>query len=69
MLLNIDRENLIKLLQDGEYEVSISYHGLRPYVCHKLLKKAANMTDNSDIILEKAIFEAKADAFNNKKNK
>lgn len=63
VILNLDKENLIKLLTDKEFEVSMMYHGLQKWCIYKMIKKLSNTKNDIDMILEKAEFEAKSDEF------
>jgi hypothetical protein len=59
-ILNLDKDNLVKLLQDKEFEADILYHGLQPYVCNRMIQMVANNFNDIDSICAKAEFEAEA---------
>lgn len=62
-LLHIDDNNLLKLLQDKDFEVGVLYYGLKKYILYVMVKAIAESKDDIDMALDKAIFEGKAEEF------
>lgn len=60
VFINVDRENLIKMLKEEEFTVSMNYHGLQPYNIFCIVKMIAEKKDDIDMICDKAEFEADA---------
>lgn len=60
LLISMDKPNLRLFLQDKEFDVVLTYAGLHDYNQRQLIKKISNSIDPDDLILEKALFEAKA---------
>ncbi len=63
----INKDNLIKMLTEKEYEVNILFHGLQPYGVWKIVKDISLEKDDNDMILDKAKFEAEAELNKSKK--
>lgn len=61
VVLNVNDENLIKLLKEENFECDVEYHGLQPYVFRTMIKMVANEKDDNDMLLDKIIFEAEAE--------
>lgn len=66
VLLNIDDENLIRLLKDKDFEVTTPYHGTQPYVYNKMIQMVAKGFTEVDTVCAKAEFEAAAQEYINK---
>lgn len=60
LIINVDKDNLIKLLKDEDFETDGYYHGIQPYVYFKMVERVASSKDEIDMMLEKAKFEAEA---------
>jgi len=60
VILDVSDENLVKLLQDDDFDADVLYHGVQPYVFYKMIKMASNSKDDIDMCLDKAKFEADA---------
>lgn len=59
ILVSIDRANLVKILgEEEEWDVSVDYVKLRPYVVQTILKAMSETIDSDDLMLEKAKFMA-----------
>jgi hypothetical protein len=67
LLINIDKPNLIKLLEDEPFQIDGFHCGLQPYTYFKIIKSLAATKDDIDMVLDKAQFEA--DAIVHSKNK
>lgn len=65
-LLHIDDNNLLKLLQDKDFEVGVLYHGIRKYIIYVMIKAMAESKDDIDMVLDKAIFEGKTEEFSSR---
>lgn len=63
VILNVDEENLVKLLKDETFDTDILYHGVQPYVAYRMIKMVGNSQDDIDMALSKAEFEANASIY------
>ena len=68
ILIDVDRENLVKILKDEDFEAKYSYAKLQPYLIAKIFDGLSNMHDDVDLILMKAEFQAKSEEYH-KENK
>lgn len=59
-ILNIDNENILKMLQGEKFECDVIYHGLQPYNMYCMIKQVSKSKDEIDMALDKALFEANA---------
>ena len=66
VIINVDKENILRLITDKQFEIKGSYLGFQPYVYNKLIKSLAADKDDIDMVLDKAQFEADAQQFKNK---
>lgn len=60
IILNVDKDNLVKLLKDENFESNFLYHGVQPYIAYRMIKMVSNSKDDIDMALDKAKFEADA---------
>jgi len=60
VILDVDKDNLVKLLKDEPFTSDVLYHGVQPYVFYKMIKNISNTTSEIDMICAKAEFEAAA---------
>jgi hypothetical protein len=67
-IVNLNRQQLIDLVSDGDFECDIVHHGLQRYNVEDIMKKCAAATPDVDHILNKAEFEAKATLRNKTQN-
>lgn len=61
IIINVTKDNLVKLFENDEFDTDCMYYGLRPYVFMKLIKQAAKGISEEDLICEKAHFELSAE--------
>ena len=61
VILNLDEVNLVELLKDNDFEVDATYHGIQPYILHKMIERVSQDKDEIDMLLEKSAFEAEAE--------
>lgn len=60
VILDVDRDNLIKMLTDEPFDVGIQWHGLQPHNINEIIKAVYENKDDIDRALDKAHFEANA---------
>lgn len=63
-VLNLTEEQLVNLFSDEDFDVEIMYHGLQPYVVHRMINQCSTVKDDIDMLLDKAQFEAEAELHN-----
>ena len=68
IVLAFDGKEMVKLLTDEEYEMTVHYVSLRPYIANSILKSAGNALDADTLILQKAEFEAGVEMYNAKES-
>jgi len=61
IILNLDDDNIVKLLKDEDFDLDGQYHGLQPYVCNRMIQQYASNLDEVDMICQKAEFQANAE--------
>lgn len=59
--VNFDMKQLVKLVQEEDFDVTITKHGLQNYNVRRAIKMMANAIDDDDMVLEKGDFEAHAE--------
>jgi hypothetical protein len=57
VLINVDMENLVKIIKDENFETNLVYHGVQPYLAYRMIEMVA--CDEDEMILKKALFEGK----------
>jgi hypothetical protein len=68
VIINVDKKNLIKIVSDKKnFEGDMQYHGLQPYIISRMIKMMANAKDETEMICDKAKFEADAEMYKSKK--
>jgi hypothetical protein len=65
VILDVNDENLVKLLKNESFDADILYHGVQPYIYYKMIKMVGNSKDDIDMLLDKAKFEADASELKN----
>jgi hypothetical protein len=64
-IINLDDENLVKLLKEEDFTADCIFHGIQSYIFYRMVKKVGNYKSDIDMMLEKAEFEAKASIYKN----
>lgn len=59
-LLTLDRDELVKLFKDQEFNVSVTTHGLQPYIVRRMIARCATGYDDVDMLLDGVAFSAEA---------
>lgn len=67
VILDLDNENIIKLLKDENFDANILYHGLQPYNVYKIIQMVGNSKDDVEMLCYKAEFEANAAEYSKSK--
>lgn len=67
LILNIEKDELIKLLQGDNFDVNILHHGTVHYTNIIMIKGVAASYDKDDILLEKIKFECDYDEYKKQK--
>ena len=67
VILNIDRENMIKVLEDETFNMDILYSQINQYVYTKMIKMFSDSHNDIDMVCAKAEFEADAIDYKRKK--
>lgn len=65
--INIDEKNLQLLLEEQDFETTITYHGLQPYNIKEIMRTIMINRTEEDRILEKAAFQAESQLLQQKK--
>jgi hypothetical protein len=58
LFINIDKPNLVKLLEEEPFEIDGFHCGLQSYTYFKIIKSLAASKDDIEFLLDKAQFEA-----------
>lgn len=66
VILNLDDDNFTKLLNGDPFETTGVYHGIQPYIYHKMIKQVSASKDDIELALDKAQFEADATMYKRK---
>lgn len=69
VILDVKKPELIKCLKDENFDVDVLYHGVQPYIYHKMIRMVAASKDSIEIALDKAQFEADSEEYNKKNGK
>lgn len=67
IVLNLNKDDLMRLLMDEDFDIEGEYIGLRPYLVYRILKSHASLKDDNDMILMKAEFEANVEIWTTQK--
>lgn len=59
-IINLDQDNLIKLLKEEDFSCDVTYHGIQPFVFYNMIKGIHDLHDEDDMFLEKIAFQAEA---------
>ena len=57
LIINIEKDNLEKMLKGEDYIVVSQYYGLRNYLYWKIIKQLSSTVSEIDMVCEKANFE------------
>jgi len=60
-IVNLSKEDLIKLLNNQDFEVDAFLHGIQPYIFNTVIKTIADSKTDADMTLDRMLFEAKAE--------
>ena len=63
ILIDINNDNLIKLVKGNAVEFKISVYKLHPYLAFKSIKLISSTKDDLDMILDKAQFQADTEIY------
>ena len=68
-IISIKENDLGPLLEDKSYGIYITTHGLHEYAFYKLIKSVSAQKDSTDMLLDRAKFQAESELFTDEKNK